>query len=149
MGDGGSSGQAGRTPGAALRRGCGLLALAALLTFVSGCGHSSTPGPGTSSAAAATITKCGATKTAANVPVNLEVVKGHTPCPAALHVERAYAEAIRSGRAPGNGGGGPVKVLGWTCQGFATPVVLATGKASKCVRPGSEILEILPPTGSG
>jgi hypothetical protein len=149
MDDGGSSGQAGRTPGAALKRAGGLLAFAVILTLASGCGHSSAPRPGTSSTAAATITKCGATKTAANVPVNLEVVKGNTPCAAALRVERAYAEAIRSGQAPGNGGGGPVKVMGWTCQGFATPVVLATGKASKCVRPGSEILEILPPTGSG
>ena len=57
----------------------------------------------------------------------------------------AYARAIRSGLAPGNGGGGPVKIKGWTCQGFATPVVLQTGKASKCARDGVEILEILPP----
>ncbi len=57
----------------------------------------------------------------------------------------AYAKAIRSGQAPGNGGGGPVKIKGWTCQGFTTPVVLRTGKAAKCARDGVEILEILPP----
>lgn len=65
-----------------------------------------------------------------------------------MTVEAAYATAIRSGRAPGNGGGGPVRVNGWTCQGFTTPVVLHTGKASKCVKDGDEILEILPPVSS-
>jgi hypothetical protein len=149
MDDGGPFGQAGRTPGAAWKRGLGVLALGAILTLAGGCSHLAPPRPTRSSAAVTKITKCGATRTAANVPVNLEVVKGNTACQAALRVEHAYAEAIRSGRAPGNGGGGPVKVLGWTCQGFTTPEVLATGKASKCVRPGAEILEILPPTGSG
>ena len=45
---------------------------------------------------------------------------------------------------PGTGGGAPVHVQGWTCQGFATPVVLRTGQASKCVDGGKEILAILP-----
>jgi hypothetical protein len=60
-------------------------------------------------------------------------------------VERAYARLIAAGKAPGNGGGGPVHILGWTCQGFPTPVVLKTGRASKCVQGGEEILAILPP----
>jgi hypothetical protein len=77
--------------------------------------------------------------------VKVEVAKGSISCGTAKAVELAYAKAIRSGLAPGNGGGGPVKVMGWTCQGFATPIVLQTGKASKCTRGGSEILEILPP----
>lgn len=91
-------------------------------------------------------TACGTTKTAANVPIRIEVTSGHVSCAIALSVERKYAEAIRSGLAPGNGGGGPVKVNGWTCQGYATPVVLRTGKVSKCVKDSTEILAILPTT---
>ena len=91
-------------------------------------------------------TACGTAKTAANVPIHIEVTSGHVSCATALSIERKYAEAIRSGLAPGNGGGGPVKVNGWTCQGYATPVVLHTGKASKCVKDGTEILAILPTT---
>jgi hypothetical protein len=77
--------------------------------------------------------------------VQVEVASGNISCGSAKAVELAYAKAIRSGLAPGNGGGGPVKIRGWTCQGFATPIVLQTGKASKCTQGGSEILEILPP----
>lgn len=150
MRDGGSSAQAVRTRWCAWATRCGrLLVLAALLGLAAGCGHMSSPGPAASSATGTGATRCGQTKSAADVPVDVEVVKGGTACAAALSIERAYAEAIRSGRAPGNGGGGPVKIQSWTCQGFATPVVLATGKTSKCVKPGNEILETLPPTGSG
>ena len=92
------------------------------------------------------VTACGTTKTAANVPIHIEETSGHVTCTTALAIERKYAEAIRSGLAPGNGGGGPVKVDGWTCQGYATPVVLLSGKASKCVKDGTEILAILPTT---
>lgn len=90
-------------------------------------------------------TSCGSARTAANVPVDVEIAAGSVPCATAISVEQDYANAIRSGKAPGNGGGGPVQVKGWTCQGFATPVVLKTGRASKCVRDGEEILAILPP----
>ena len=126
-----------------------LFAFAGLLAATAGtaaCSHAPAPRPTTSSAANAKVTKCGTTKTAASVPVDVEIVHGHATCTIALAIEASYADAIRSGRAPGNGGGGPVKVKGWTCQGFATPVVLSTGKASKCVRAGTEILEILPPS---
>ena len=34
-------------------------------------------------------------------------------------------------------------VNGWKCQGFPTPQLLKTGGASKCVKDGAEILEIL------
>lgn len=91
-------------------------------------------------------TSCGTTKTAANVPIHIEVTSGQVSCTTAMLIEHKYAEDIRSGLAPGNGGGGPIKVEGWTCQGFATPVVLHTGKASKCVKDGTEILAILPAT---
>ena len=90
------------------------------------------------------VTSCGTTKTAANVPVRIEVPHGTVACGAAMNVERRYASAILAGRAPGNGGGGPVQVGGWTCEGFTTPVVLRTGNASKCVKGGTEILAILP-----
>jgi hypothetical protein len=79
------------------------------------------------------------------VPVKVLVAEGNVACGTAKAVLLAYARAIRTGQAPGNGGGGPVQIRGWTCQGFATPVVLATGKAAKCKRDGVEILEILPP----
>ncbi len=125
-----------------------VLAAGALAALAAGCGPAS-PSTGNGSAAKATVVKCGTSKTAANVPVNIEVVKGHASCGVALTIEQDYAKAIRSGLAPGNGGGGPLKVKGWTCQGFSTPTVLSTGKASECVRAGTKILAILPPTTSG
>jgi hypothetical protein len=115
------------------------LALVLVLAFaVGGCGSSS---PKTT---AAKVTSCGQAKTAANVPIHIEIVEGQFSCQTALSVEQKYDAAVRSGHAPGNGGGGPIKVDGWTCQGFSTPVVLHTGKASKCVKGGDEILAILP-----
>src|SRR5579875_2902455 len=87
---------------------------------------------------------CGTARTAANVPVRIRVERGAVNCRTALQIERAYAAEIREGKAPGNGGGGPVKVQGWTCEGFPTPQVLATGQASRCVRGRDEILAILP-----
>jgi hypothetical protein len=111
-----------------------------LMAAVAGCS-----GPGSPPATRTRVTACGTAKTAADVPVKVLVAKGHLACTKARTVVRAYARAIRSGQAPGNGGGGPVTIKGWTCQGFTTPVVLQTGKAAKCARDGVEILEILPP----
>jgi hypothetical protein len=133
-------------------RGLAGRAAMALIVIVAaaGCGAKGSPaasgtagsqGPtGGSSGAVA----CGTTKTAANVPVQVQVRYGKVSCDAAMAIERDYAKAIKDGSAPGNGGGGPVKIDGWTCQGFATPVVLRTGQASKCVFRGTEILAILP-----
>ena len=136
-----SSGRARRLARARIGRS---LWLAVLVTAAAaGCGNSGATGPGT--ATRARVTACGTAKTAAGVPVKIEVIKGQLECATARAIERAYAAAVRSGRAPGNGGGGPVKIQGWTCQGFATPIVLQTGKASKCVRDGVQILEVLPP----
>jgi hypothetical protein len=124
--------------------------LAALvLLLAAGCGSAAKAAePGSSSPAGASSppagTPCGTTRTAANVPVHVEVEHGQVSCTLAMTVERDYAKAILDGRAPGNGGGGPVKVKGWTCQGFATPEVLQTGQASKCVHGSTEILAILP-----
>ena len=128
--------------GAALA--AGVLALAAgVLALAAGCGSPS--GPAANSAGApGTATPCGMTRTAANVPVTIQVAHGQVACTTALTVERDYARFIAAGKAPGNGGGGPVHIEGWTCEGFPTPIVLKTGQASKCVQGDVEILAILP-----
>jgi len=92
---------------------------------------------------AASIQNCGTSRTAANVPVEVKVYRGTVSCAAAMAVENDYAKAIRAGDAPGNGGGGPVTVSGWTCQGLTTPQVLKTGDTSKCDKKGTEIVEVL------
>jgi hypothetical protein len=119
----------------------GIALAALLLVLAAGCSSA-----GKSAGSDAKFTSCGMSKTAANVPVHIEVTSGHVACGTALAVEKKYAQAIRSGLAPGNGGGGPVKVNGWVCEGYATPIVLRTGKASKCTDSGDEILAILPST---
>jgi hypothetical protein len=43
----------------------------------------------------------------------------------------------------GNGGGAPVTVSGWTCQGYSTPEVLSTGNASRCRNGDTEIVAVL------
>jgi hypothetical protein len=65
-----------------------------------------------------TATLCGTARTVANVPVKVEVARGKLACPTAVTVERDYTKAIAAGRAPGNGGGGPVKISGWMCLGL-------------------------------
>jgi hypothetical protein len=100
-------------------------------------------GCGGASHSTASPLACGKSRTAANTPIEVEVISGKVACSVALHVESAYAEAIRSGKAAGNGGGAPVTVSGWTCQGFATPEVDKTGDTSKCVRDGVELLTVI------
>lgn len=85
---------------------------------------------------------CGTSHTSANVPVSVQVHHGAVSCAAAMTVEKAYAQAIDQGEAPGNGRG-PVHVSGWTCQYFTTPEQLKTGNVSKCTKPGAEILAVL------
>ncbi len=95
-------------------------------------------------------TTCGTTRTAANVPVLIKVAKGSVNCGTAMQVEDEYAAKIRSGQVQGNGGGAPVVVSGWTCQGYNTPEVLSTGNASQCHSGTAAILAVLPvPTPSG
>jgi hypothetical protein len=114
-----------------------LAALALLSALVlAGCGTAGKP-------SAASVQDCGTGRTAANVPVEIEVDRGEVSCAAAMQVEADYAKAVASGLAPGNGGGGPVKVSGWTCQGLATPQLLKTGETSKCVKDSHEIVAIL------
>ncbi len=98
---------------------------------------------------AATGHRCGTGKTAADVPILVEVGQGPVGCATAMKIERDYASALASGRAPGNGGGGPVSIEGWVCQGFNTPQILRTGDTSKCSKGPSEILAVLAmPSGS-
>jgi len=113
--------------------------------LVAGCGAGgSTPsGGGSPGSSSAPMTLCGTTRTAAGVPVNIEIAHGAVPCAAALAVERQYARALAAGKVPGNGGGAPAKVQGWVCRGFNTPQVLATGHASICSRGGTQILAVL------
>ena len=119
----------------------GALALLALLAggvgLLAGCGSAAaaSAGPGTS---------CGTTHTAANVPVVIKVAKGTVNCGTALQVENEYAAKIRDGQVRGNGGGAPVAVGGWTCQGYPTPEVLNTGHASQCHTGSVAIVAVLP-----
>ncbi len=125
---------------------CGIAVATLLVTLVTGCGsHAPKPsGAATPRDTSAAMSACGVTRTAANVPVDIQIARGQVSCSTALAIERDYAKAILSGKVPGTGGGAPVHVQGWTCQGFTTPVVLKTGQASKCVDGSTEILAILP-----
>jgi hypothetical protein len=133
-----------------------VLALAALAgCALTGCsaGSAAKPAAATSAAQspvpAATGQRCGTGTTAAGVPVLVEIGQGPVGCPTAMKIERAYAAALASGHAPGNGGGGPVSVKGWVCVGFDTPEILSTGDTSKCSKGPSEILAVLAmPAGS-
>lgn len=98
---------------------------------------------GCSSAAGAGAT-CGTTHTAADVPVVIKVARGSVDCATAMRVENAYTAKIKDGQVAGNGGGAPVRVSGWTCQGYNTPVVLSTGNASQCRDGSTTILAVLP-----
>jgi hypothetical protein len=133
----------------------GLLALAAVtMLAAAGCGHSAAATPAAKTAKSSpsagppalhVVARCGTSRTVANVPVRIEVTRGKVACTEALTIEHDYTRDIAEGKAPGNGGGGPVMVNGWKCQGYPTEKVLATGWASRCVRAGTQILAVLPP----
>ena len=130
--------------------GPAVLALAALTgCALTGCTADGSAKPAAASSTtqsavpAATGRKCGTGKTAAGVPVTVEVGQGKVGCPVAMKIEHAYAAALASGHAPGNGGGGPVSVKGWVCTGYDTPQILRTGDASKCSKGPAEILAVL------
>jgi hypothetical protein len=99
---------------------------------------------GCASTAAGPGASCGTTHTAANVPVVIKVAKGTVNCGTALQVENEYAAKVRDGQVRGNGGGAPVAVGGWTCQGYPTPEVLSTGNASQCHTGSAQIVAVLP-----
>jgi hypothetical protein len=102
---------------------------------------SSNPAP----PAGAPASRCGTGHTAAGVPVEIEIQHGTAAqCRQAMTIEHAYTRALASGKVAGNGGGAPVTIHGWVCQGYNTPEVLQTGQTSACRKKGSEILAVLP-----
>jgi hypothetical protein len=114
----------------------GIAAAVATLTLaLTGCGGASN--------AAVKPQACGTGRTAANVPVEIEVNRGQVSCTVAMTIQKDYAAEVVAGKAPGNGGGGPVVVDGWKCAGFATPDLLKTGDVSKCVKGSAEFVAIL------
>jgi hypothetical protein len=116
----------------------GLVALAAAGTILAGLAACSA-----SAHTAPSPVTCGATRTGANVPVTIKIVKGTVSCAVAMRVENGYAAAVRDGKVMGNGGGAPVKVDGWTCEGYRTPDVLRTGNASECHTGGAEVVAVV------
>lgn len=116
-------------------------AAAAAVLLAAGCSAGSGHPPAGGSA-----TVCGTAHTVADIPVTVEVMRGQVACDEAVRIERDYTsaiqQAIKSGKF-GNGGGEPIAVHGWTCQGFNTPTVDKTGKASKCTSGGNEIVAVL------
>ncbi|MBV9384242.1 MAG: hypothetical protein JOY82_17470 [Streptosporangiaceae bacterium] len=117
-----------------------------LLCLVAGAGCSSGPATasgGAASGGGASGTSCGSTRTGANVPVLIRVAKGTVSCGTAMRIENEYAAMIRTGAVKGNGGGAPVRVSGWTCQGYPTPQVLSTGDTSECHTATDEVLAVL------
>jgi hypothetical protein len=117
---------------------CAVL-LAAGAGSLAGCASSAAPSPGVGAGAT-----CGTTHTGANVPVIIKVAKGSVNCTLALQIENEYAARIRAGQVQGNGGGAPVTVSGWTCQGYPTPEVLSTGNVSQCHTGSAAIIAALP-----
>jgi hypothetical protein len=137
------------------------LAAAGLALLITGCGASPgarggpprVPGQPLATQLPPPRATCGTTRTAVNVPVIIEVEKGAAACSLAMRVQEDYTEQVRAGRVRGTGGGAPVRVDGWTCQGQATPTIVRTGEASQCHRGGTEIVAVLDlqatPTASG
>lgn len=119
--------------------------VAAMLALGAVAGCSGSPAGGATQAASGPrAVRCGPGRTAAGVPVLIEVAHGPVSCQVALAVEHAYVRAFSSGKVRGNGGGAPVTVNGWVCQGFNTPQVLSTGQTSACRKGSAEILAVLP-----
>lgn len=123
--------------------GCALAGCSA----AAGASSAAAPGGTAAAAPAAQATPagraCGATRTGANVPVIVKVTKGSVDCATALGVENDYSALVRHGALQGNGGGAPLPVHGWTCQGYPTPQVLATGAASECHTASAEVVAVL------
>ena len=127
------------------------LAAAGLALLIGGCGTSPGPpegaphasGPPPATQLPPPRATCGTTRTAVNVPVIIEVEEGTAACSLAMRIQDAYTAAVRAGRVRGNGGGAPVRVDGWTCQGEDTPTIVQTGEASQCRRGRTEIVAVL------
>lgn len=127
-----------------LKMNCAMaVTVAGLVALGLGACSSSQPAAGTAG------TSCGTTRTNANVPVVIKVAKGSVDCGTVMRVESSYALMVKDGAVRGNGGGAPVSVNGWTCQGYPTPTVLGTGKTSECHTASAEVVAVLPLPSSG
>jgi hypothetical protein len=143
-----------RAPGVAATVAAAIVIAAAL----AGCGGSSGPSrPGADAGASASATPsqlapprqtCGTSHTAVDVPVLIEVEQGVASCQLAMHIQSTYTGLVQAGKVPGNGGGAPVKVDGWTCQGTDTTTTVQTGEASECRKGTTEIVAVLKLQGS-
>jgi hypothetical protein len=83
-----------------------------------------------------------------NTPVVIKVAKGAVTCGAALAVENDYTAALKRDLSSkksteGNGGGAPVAIDGWTCQGYPTPEVLKNGVTSECRTASADVIAVL------
>jgi hypothetical protein len=105
--------------------------------LIAGCAASGTT---TAKAAAA----CGHTLTAVNIAVMIKIGRGPVTCPTAMTVENSYAAMVRSGELRGNGGGAPVSVHGWTCQGYTSAEIAQNDRVSVCAKGDEEIFAWLP-----
>lgn len=114
------------------------LAVGLSAVAVTGCAASRT----TTSNAAAT---CGRTVTGVDVAVVVRIGRGAVSCPTAMTVEKSYAALIRAGGLRGNGGGAPVSIRGWTCQGYTSAEIAQTERVSVCVKGSAQIFAALPP----
>ena len=119
----------------------GAVAALAIGPALAGC---SSGGSGTTS-----VASCGNMRTAVTVPVVIQVAKGTVNCAAALRVEQGYTAMIKQGDIRGNGGGAPVSVDGWTCQGYSTTQALQTGNTSECHTAKAEVVAVLAVPSSG
>jgi hypothetical protein len=109
--------------------------------------HGSVAAPSASQLAPPRVT-CGTSRTAVNVPVIVEVETGTASCQEAMRIQSGYTGLVRSGHVAGNGGGAPVQVDGWTCQGTDTTTTVQTGEASECHKGTTEIVAVLKLQGS-
>jgi hypothetical protein len=136
----------GRTARRARRRtaAIGVAVTLTMLTIAAALAGCASGGSGATSGAS-----CGDMRTAVNVPVVIHVAKGTVDCAAALRVEQGYAAMIKRGDIRGNGGGAPVTVDGWTCQGYSTTEALQTGNTSECHTANAEVVAVLAVPSSG
>ena len=129
-------------------------AAAALLGVTSGCSSAATGAAATGSAtpvpsayATPSGTDCGISRTVINTPVVIKVTKGTVACTTALAIENQYTgllrQDIKQNQRQGNGGGAPVAINGWTCQGYPTPQVLKNGVTSECHTTTADVVAVL------
>jgi len=120
-----------------------LIMMGLAVGLTAGCGTGcAAPGTTTSNAAAT----CGHTLTGVDIAVVVRIGRGSVSCPTAMTVEQSYSALIRAGGLRGNGGGAPVSIRGWTCQGYTSAEIAQTERVSVCVKGSAQIFTALPPT---